>query len=63
MMPPEAVLVSVVHAAAHGHDEAWNPYGSMQSEPLTDALVMTSDSTVLGSHADVSGLCNYMRPC
>ena len=62
MMPPEAMLVSVVHAAAPGHAEAWNPYSRMQSVPLKDALVMTSGSAVLGSHADVSGLCNHVRP-
>ena len=48
-MPPVAMLVSVVHAAAPAHDEAWGPCGHMQSVPLTDALAMTSDFAVLGS--------------
>lgn len=61
-MPPVAVLVSVVHAAAPGHDEAWGPCGHMQSVPLTDALVVTLGFAVL-RHAGRSGLCSHLRPC
>ena len=57
-MPPEAMLVSVVHAAAPAHDEAWGPCGHMQSVPLTDALVVTLGFAVL-SHAGRSGLCSH----
>lgn len=59
----ETMLVSTVHAAVHDHDEVQDPCGRMQSVLLPDALVMLSGFAALGSHVDVSGLCNHLRPC
>lgn len=59
----ETVLVSTVHATVHNHDKAQDPCGHTQSVLLPVALVVSSDFAALGSHADVSGLCNHMRPC
>lgn len=44
-------------------DKAYEPCGHTQSVPLTGTLVMSLGFAVLGSHADVSGLCNHLRPC
>lgn len=57
MVLMEAML-SMVHAAAPGHDEAWDPWGHMQSVPLSDAFVVFSGFAVSEHHADLSGMCN-----
>lgn len=45
----EAMLVSVVHAAAPGHGGAWSPHEHIWSVPPTDALVMSSDLAASGA--------------
>jgi hypothetical protein len=44
-MSPKAMWVSVVHAAAWGHDEAHDPCGYMYSMLLTVPLVICSGFT------------------
>lgn len=51
LMPPEAMLVSVVHSAALGYDKAQDPRGC------------TWSVLALGGHVDVSGLCSHLRTC
>ena len=54
--PPEAILVLVVQAAAPDREDVCPVV-------LPSALAMSSGFTALGSHADGSGLCPYLRPC
>lgn len=54
----EAMLLSMVHAAAPDHDGAWDPCGHMQSVLLSDAFVMSSGFSVSEHRADLSGMCN-----
>lgn len=57
-MPLEATLLSAVHAAAPGCDEACRPCGHIQSVPLTDALVRSSGLAASGGHVEASSMCS-----
>lgn len=49
MTPPEAMLVSVVRAAAPGYDETQDPRGGLWSVPLTGAVLMSLGHAALGA--------------
>lgn len=62
-MLPEAMLVTVVHAASPGHDKAWEAMDINQLPvPLTDALELYWGLADWGGgHIDVSGNCCDLR--
>lgn len=63
MIPSDNMLVLVVHAASQALMKPGIPVDlRMHSVPLTDDQMMSLGFSLLGSHFNVSGLCNYLRP-
>lgn len=58
VMPLKTVLVPVVHAAAPGQDKAWRSMSVL----WPDILVMSLGFAASGRRADVSGMCDHLRP-
>lgn len=56
VMPLEAMLVSVAHAAALSHDKACGPCEHVQCMLLIDALVISSGFAAFRGHLDVSDM-------
>lgn len=62
VMSPEAMVESVVRAAAPSRDETRNPWGCQQCVPLPEDLVVSSDFAASGGQVDVRALCSHLKP-
>lgn len=65
MMPPETMLVSVVHAAVLRCDKVGDVCGCKWSVKLTEPLMMSFGFVYwweIREHVNLSGLCSQLKP-